>query len=337
MELFRLLQHHRLLCAHDVLHSRGRLDDVLLLGHRDGHAFRSRGSGAGSLFQSACQPGHHAFLDACRLPRMLRRVRARSSEGRGARGQNHDGRTARHRRRPCRAFPHSARQHEGRGLLSRARPSARHGRRHHVASQRRHESGLLHPEHRHRRHVHFRQLSQPGQHPDQGIGVHRFSGHLRGVHVGPHHFPGVLRLRRAARRRPRPHLHHAAQHLQQHGRRPLLGRAVLRVHERGCAHHGHRRDGKHHLPLHGHLRVDEKKGREDQLRGAHSLHPALHFRLQHLVGHSAPRSGFHHHGSGGLRHQQQPAAARSFSACSAASATAGAGTSSLPKPTPAQA
>ena len=66
------------------------------------------------------------------------------------------------------------------------------------------------------------------------------SGHLRGLHLRPHHLPLRLRLRGQPGLRPQPDLRHPAQCVQLHARRAAVGGAVLRVPVFCRPVHGHR-------------------------------------------------------------------------------------------------
>ena len=71
--------------------------------------------------------------------------------------------------------------------------------------------------------------------------LHRPARHRRRAHGGPHHLPGLFRLRGQPRLRPRPRIRNPAEHFQQYAFRTLLGLPVLRVHVLCGPVHGHRR------------------------------------------------------------------------------------------------
>ena len=57
------------------------------------------------------------------------------------------------------------------------------------------------------------------------------SGHFRRDLLRTDHFPGLFRLRRTARQRPRADLHHASQYFQSHGTGKTLGKSVLCIYD----------------------------------------------------------------------------------------------------------
>ena len=110
--------------------------------------------------------------------------------------------------------------------------------------------------------------------------AHRRAGHAGGHHGRAHHLPGLLRLRGGARCRAGARVHHAAERLQPDARGAALGRAVLRVHERGGTFHRHRRVREHHELLHGPMGLVAQKGLCRQRRGAGGAQPALRAGVQ---------------------------------------------------------
>ena len=150
-------------------------------------------------------------------------------------------------------------------------PDAGGGRGQHTGL--RYESGLLHPEPWHRRHVHLRQLYRQGTFPAGRICPHCGAGYLCSHHRRSDHLPGLLYLPCGPDQRPQPYLYHPAQHLCQYVHGAAVGQPVLFVH--GFCSHVHRAGSvrEYHLLWHG---TDWLQPQKVQSGEPCAHHPAVH-------------------------------------------------------------
>ena len=270
--------------AHDVLYLRGRLDARLHGENRHGHLQRRRQLAGGQrVLEYARQPARDD-----RLHRRHRRHRRahharRRAERRRARDEGDDGRPVRGAARPVHPRGHAARGGGGPDLLPAARFRQAVRRQHDRRAMgnvrrcrvRGHGPGVLHRVGRHGIDVHLRQLYRQGTPHDGRGAARRRARHHRGAHGGPGHLPVVLRVRRRARLRPQPGVHHAAHRVQRNALGSAVGHAVLPVHDFRGAVHRHRRVREHHELHHRPMGNAAQEG----VPGQRPVHPGA----QHAV------------------------------------------------------
>ena len=111
------------------------------------------------------------------------------------------------------------------------------------------------------------------------FGSYMSDGYLRCAHGRNDHLPGLLLVRRVARAGTVADICYSAAGVCQHGRRPLLGRVVLPVHDLCKLFHGACGFREYHCRMHGYLRPEPQEGGCNKLHSSCAAEPAVRIRL----------------------------------------------------------